>query len=453
MRQLAGFALADGVGGACLGACSGGRDEPPTGGLHTEGATALGLPANPAGAQLAWVLTEGAAAGSAQLAERFSADFIAAVPAEQVRTVLAELGAATVSEVRSSAPTALAVIVVVADSTSLAARITVEAAEPHRINGLLFQPAELPAAPATWSEVDGRLAALAERGSLVAAEVARDSSLRAVHERDSDAAGPIGSAFKLYVLGALAEAVRGGTMDWDDSLVIQETDRSLPSGRLQDQVGSTVEVREAARLMISISDNTATDLLITQLGRPAVEAVLEPMGVGPASRARTLPFLSTREMFILKWGARPDALAAYASAAEEQRRRLLEDLPTELPPASAVDPALPVEIDRIEWFASPLELAAAQLFLDNRRTLTGLESLGDILGANPGLPLDPATWTRVAFKGGSEPGLLALSWLLERADGRRFVLALVVSDASRPIDQAEGVAIATGAIALLAETG
>ncbi|MGQ0617803.1 MAG: serine hydrolase [Acidimicrobiia bacterium] len=425
----------------------------PPGAAAAASASDAELPTTPAGDQLRWALTEGAGADDAELGEHFSADFLAQVPTGELRTVLAGFDAARVSEVRSSEPTKLEAVVVAADGSALTAELSVEAGEPHRINGLLFEAAQLAAPPASWPEVDERLGALASRASIVAAEVGDDGSLAAVHERASDQAGPIGSAFKLYVLGALAEAVSAGTVAWDDGLVIEEADRSLPSGRLQDRVGETVAVAEAAQGMISISDNTATDLLIRTLGPPAVEAVLDPMGLSAQSRARTVPFLTTRQLFTLKWGSPPDLLAEYAAAPEEQRRRLLADLPAELPPTSAVDPRRPVEVDRVEWFASPRELAAAQVYLDQRRNEPGLEPLTEVLGSNPGLPRDPATWPHVAFKGGSEPGVLALSWLLERADGRRFVVALVASDPDKALDEGEGAAIANGAINLLAAAG
>lgn len=420
------------------------------GGLDTAAATAMGLPATAAGAQLAWVIAEGQGADDAALTERFAPAFLAEVPPDQLHSVLDGLGTLTAGEVRTSAPTSLEALVTSADGQTLVASITVDGEPPHRIAGLLFQPAELPPAPASWEEVDQRLAALAARGAVLAAEVTADGALAVAHERDADSVGPIGSAFKLYVLGALADAVAAGTVGWDDALTIEEADRSLPSGQLQERVGETVSVQEAATLMISISDNTATDLLIGHLGRPEVEAVLEPMGLGPDARARTLPFLTTRELFTLKWGGDPERLAAYAGGAEADRRSVLDGLDAALPPVDAVDPAVPVEIDRVEWFASPRELAAAHVALDGRRATAGLEPLTTILGTNPGVALDAAVWPRFAFKGGSEPGVLALSWLLERADGRRFVLALTGSDSGRAIDESEAVAIATGAIALLA---
>lgn len=47
--------------------------------------------------------------------------------------------------------------------------------------------------------------------------------------------------------------------------------------------------------------------------------------------------------------------------------------------------------------------------------------------------------------------MLVLSWFLERADSRRFVVVLAASDPDRALDEAEGGAIARGAIGLLGE--
>jgi beta-lactamase class A len=91
-----------------------------------------------------------------------------------------------------------------------------------------------------------------------------------VHERGGDEVAPLGSVFKLSVLGALADAIDAGALTWDDELTIEEADRSLPTGELQDRVGGTTTVREAATLMVSLSDNTATDLLIHELDRSTV---------------------------------------------------------------------------------------------------------------------------------------------------------------------------------------
>ena len=79
----------------------------------------------------------------------------------------------------------------------------------------------------------------------------------------------------------------------------------------------------------------------------------------------------------------------------------------------------PVASETVEWFASPLAMA---------RTLDWLRVHGDataraILAVNAGT--DPATVARfgyVGFKGGSEPGVVTLNYLVRTQDGRWFAV-------------------------------
>ena len=73
-----------------------------------------------------------------------------------------------------------------------------------------------------------------------------------------------------------------------------------------------------------------------------------------------------------------------------------------------------------------------------------------ILATNPGVQVDRKQWSYVGFKGGSEPGVLSMTWYLERKDGRAFVLSLVVNDTRHDIDAAAAIKVAEAAIALLA---
>ena len=78
---------------------------------------------------------------------------------------------------------------------------------------------------------------------------------------------PLASIFKLYVLLAVADAVKAGTVDWNDQLTITEEAKAVGSAGLEElPPGAQVSVRKAAQEMISASDNMATDLLIARLG-------------------------------------------------------------------------------------------------------------------------------------------------------------------------------------------
>jgi Beta-lactamase enzyme family len=335
------------------------------------------------------------------------------------------------------------------DGTPLVATITVSDPPDSLITLLLFAPPEAPS-PVSWTELDRRLDASAPNVSFLTARIDGDA-LAVLHANRPDLVQPLGSEFKLYVLGALAQAIEAGEVSWDDELTVTDDNKSLPSGELQDApAGTTVTVREAAQKMIEISDNTATDLLIEHVGRDKVEAVLGPMGMGDVSQTKTLPFLSTRELFTLKFGPNTDRAATYAQATTDDRRQIVDSLDEPLPAVAAIPADAPAFVDTIEWFASPAEIAQAHLWLDAKRLVAGLEPLGDILGTNPGLRIDPAVWSRFSFKGGSEPGVLALSWLLERSDGQRFVISLQVSDPAQPIAESEIFSIAQGAIDLVA---
>lgn len=228
----------------------------------------------------------------------------------------------------------------------------------------------------------------------------------------------LGSTFKLYVLSALSHTIAAGNLAWDD--VVRIDTKSYPSGVAQDwPVGSPATVQTLATLMIQISDNTATDQLIALLGRERVEAELIAAG---GDAARTLPLLTTRELFMLK--ANPALRQQYVEANETQRRQLLKDNATNRPALDTVTAALsgtPVAIDTLEWFASAKSLGTLMQRLSGPKH----ETARAIMAANRAMG-DAATqkWAYVGYKGGSEPGVLNLTWLLQDKAGQWHMLSL-----------------------------
>jgi hypothetical protein len=247
------------------------------------------------------------------------------------------------------------------------------------------------------------------------------------------------------VLGTLADAVSAGEISWDDEIVIRDELKSIPSGILQDEADGTVKtVREVAELMISISDNTATDHLIDLLGRQRIEDHLPELGL--TEPELNVPFLTTRELTALKVGPSAGLGVQYVAGDVDARRAILEQISditvADLPIQDLDEPIRP---DTLEWFASPADMCTvfAGIWAD------GDDTIREILTSNPGVAPAPGVWDEVAFKGGSEPGLLAVAWLTVAPDGRVFVLNGSVLDTGGLIDELEAVFVFAGARDLL----
>ena len=253
----------------------------------------------------------------------------------------------------------------------------------------------------------------------------------------------LGSAFKLYVLAALSRAVSEDRLAWDD--VVPLDAKSFPSGIMQTWPDDTpVTLQTAAILMISISDNTATDLVMRTVGRDAVEA--EMRASGHANPSKSFPFLTTREMFVIKAGDDP---AAYAAADETQRRAMLATLDrngtTDERVGQVFGSGKPVEVESIEWFASMRDEAKLM------RLLAGLpdDTARKIMAVNPVFDeAESQGWSYVGYKGGSETGVLNLSWLLRDDAGRWHMLAISQMDTHSEVDAGTLLSIAKRILAL-----
>lgn len=442
--------------------------DPPTAcALATDTLAALGteagdeLPDTPAGRQLRWVLEQSADAGADDLAARFSTEFLDAVPAPQLLAIFAEIGTAefAIVEVVPFGATQLAAVLETPEG-AVVATIVVEAEPPHRIAGLLFQPgaADVEPLPADAEAITAAAAALPGETRVLVAEVTSDLGMPPTFDplvaQDVDTAGPIASTFKLWVVWAVAEAIAAGEVAWSDTVTIDPAVRSLPSGELQNcPDGSTVTIEQAATLMIAISDNTATDALIELVGRDAVEAQLGHLDVSDEAQERTLPLLTTAEMFELKFSGDAALLDQYVAGDEAARRAILSELPGTLPTLDqlAAIGTRPIAVDTVEWFATPDDIARTLVGLGAIERDERMAPLDTILGTNPGVEIDPDTWSRAWFKGGSEPGVVTLAWLLARADDRQFVVVVMNMDTASGEPAPEIELIADAAIRLAAE--
>lgn len=241
---------------------------------------------------------------------------------------------------------------------------------------------------------------------------------------NSDTPLAIGSAFKLYVLSALTRHIGDGKLQWDTVIPLART--SFPSGMMQDwPKGAPVTAHTLASLMIAISDNTATDQLIDTVGRGAVEAEMRRSGHGNAQA--NLPFLNTFELFALKGD--PQLAARYIAADEADKRTVLAQLAAQ----SGNDPArisapgfsTPTAIDTLEWFASAHDLRKILQMIVQQNDPAAMA----ILAISPSMGAETLEkWNYAGFKGGSEPGVLNLTWLVQDKDGTHHVLVMTANN-------------------------
>jgi beta-lactamase class A len=428
-------------------------------------APALAIPDTPAGTQLTWALDQiNGGAGSLQVRDvtnRFADDFLAGLPAASLIGVLQNLAGplAPVAVARfEGGVTATRVHALLSTATGQIWRVQlgVEPNPPYRINDLFFEPVALPQpverAPSSWKGLNSRLQKVAPEVSFVAAEV-NDGTCKRLAQLNPDQPLAIASSFKLYVLGALAHQIELGNLTWDDPLTIQANLKSLPSGDMRlEPDGAQFPIRTYADLMISNSDNTAADHLISLLGRETVEQFLPVMGHHEPELDQ--PLLLTREWFAIKLRFTPDQLASYLKRSEASKRSILSKQVDPLADTLADDEEWinPTDIDSIEWFASAGDLCRAIASLQAQATKPGMEPVADALSLNPGVPWDTATWRYVGYKGGYETGVRSYVWLLQRADGRWFAVTAIINDTKQEIDGNALRALMVTAVDLLAKT-
>ena len=374
--------------------------------------------------------------------------FLAQVPPAQVKSVAAGLktshGAVKkVNRIEASSATNGAVFV---DYERAVVRfnMAIAAAAPHLIEGLLVAGSEVQGD--SVRAVFGELTALPGEVSIAAATLGDGAPVDFLTEK-ADRPLAIGSSFKLFILAELVRSVKAGERKYSDVVTLDR--KSLPSGLLQDwPAASPLTLHSLAALMISRSDNTATDLLLHALGREKVEQMMATVGVRAPERNR--PFLSTREVFALKMGD-PAALKAWNAADEAGRRAMLAGALAGVEAAS-LDPAKlsgrPMAINEVEWFASPADLVRT---LDWIRK-SGDKSALDILAINPGLGRSAAEgFAYMGFKGGSEPGVLNASFLLRNKAGRWIALSSTWNNPAAPLDEGRFIALMGRLVALMRE--
>lgn len=128
-----------------------------------------------------------------------------------------------------------------------------------------------------WAALERRLAAVPDgvQVALSARLVGTDVSFAV----NGDLPFPSASTIKVAILIALARAFDRDQLRPDDTVTLERADKVAGSGVLNWlSDGLRLPLRDLAWLMIAISDNTASNILIDRVGREAIAEVLADTG-------------------------------------------------------------------------------------------------------------------------------------------------------------------------------
>ncbi|KZL13357.1 serine hydrolase [Pseudovibrio sp. Ad26] len=217
--------------------------------------------------------------------------------------------------------------------------------------------------------------------------------------KNADQPLAIGPAYKLFVMQELVRRVKGGELKWNQKIRLEKDLESHPVSSLYAKMsGGLVTLQVVAQHMMAASDNSAADVVLNLIGTKALE-----------TREERTPFLTSRQFYQLKADR---ALAdKYGQADVAKRRKILEKI--EERPLPAIEDVADPYLTGVEWYASAEELC---------------DVIGEIaddkaMQFNPGLA-EKTDWQRVAFKAGSEIGVLNFTYDLKGLNGTHWQVAL-----------------------------
>nr|WP_315476675.1 serine hydrolase [uncultured Undibacterium sp.] len=410
------------------------------------------LPSYPSTKQLNWVLAQLATSTTSvqDINTRFTPQALAATSAGQWQALLQTM--------RTSSPGAVVIDLVAATPISITALIgtpgnpatgrylqlttsyagggliSALSAAPFNLNGSVQYAADQ---SLTLTQAADKFVTLAPASSVLVARV-NNQRCTPVEARNASVPRATASIFKLWVLGALGQAMQEGVISSTAVLPLSaaETVRgSLLSG---EPVGTPFVLQDMATLMIGNSDNTATDHIHQLVGRTRLESALTRFN--NSNPALMTPFLSVNEQFSLFSSVSLTAAEAYANGTEAFQRSYVDTVLEPMGPVAGNQQHRSVFING-SWQASALDVCS--VYAGMRRysdQSPALRLIDRALSSQAAQPFVRGEWERVWYKGGSlegTTGLLTLthSWLVESDSRGTYVVVAMANNQAGGIDQ------------------
>ncbi|CAG1002057.1 hypothetical protein PHYC_02965 [Phycisphaerales bacterium] len=451
-------------------------DDPDDPGVRPEDVHVVDPPDSPVGRELRWVLKVlNGEEVLGNLEAKFSQRFIEAYKPEQIRQTLTTLREKAFRGKRidlvqvhedDNEDSLSGIINGQKSNTFMSVFIALDE-KTQLISGLLFDQAGYSCAAGDWNSYGGEYGRMGGSVAFAAYELVPVEAdkpqgpyrLLPVYEIEEREANGVGSAFRLWPLATMAQRVADGKAAWTDTVTIKDEWKAIPGGATEQMpAGTTFTLGEIALRSAARNDSTATDHLFHTAGREAVEEYIKTTF---KYQGRSFPLLSTRELLFLKLHKNKDLLTRYAENMAEVRRELLakDGISGGTPNWDAFeDWSTPREVARVEWFASAKDQCGVLADLRRLEQLPGMEPLAaatriDAAAGQGGIVLDASKWPDVRHVAGIEPGVISYAWLLKRADGRWYTMAMAWNDESEDIDEARFSELARAGFELLVKHG
>jgi hypothetical protein len=412
------------------------------------------LPPGPAADRLRWLVDELAVGETTTVAEvnaNFDPAWLAQISVADTQAFIASLRAsfpdAVIRDVVGVTPIRSTVVI---DSpagapphgfVNMAVRYTgtrrITTLGVSNYNGTVQYPADQ---VLTLAQAADKFATLSSAPSLLVGRIGAGGQCTALADRNAAVPRATASIFKIYVLGGVGRMIADGPLSAATPIPLIASE-VVPGAAINiEPLGTPFPAGDLATLMMGISDNTATDLLLAWAGRPRMnQAVIE---LGAAQPTLLTPLLGVGEQFhVFRSFPLAEALS-YVNGTEPFQEQFVVDRIEPLGPITSY-PFFHVDLMTSgTWMASPMDICAA--FAALRRLPQGSEALATVdaaLGSQAAQPEVRGDFDRVWYKGGSLAQVagsfhvLTHAWMLEDAGRDPFVVVAMSNSNTGGIDQ------------------
>lgn len=292
-----------------------------------------------------------------------------------------------------------------------------------------------------FSQAADALDNFASQSSVLVARINNNNQCQPVFGRLQNTPRATASIFKIWILGGVAEAISDGSLV-HDQVVPLDGSKQVNGGPLFSQpAGTDMSIDQLSTLMLGVSDNTATDMLLSLAGRNRFNGLHAEYGHQTPNLLS--PQLGISEQFHLFFSFPMAEAMSYVNGTESFQRDFLENRIVPLGSRATGGGGFNNEPLFVtgSWQASPMDICGA--FARHRLHEPGSDEallVERALQAQAAQPNVREHWDRVWYKGGSlqsgANGFLVLThaFMLEREGERPVVVIGMANEPSGNID-------------------